>query len=103
MATAWVPAVVALIAALAMIWQARIAGRVTSQASLDDRATDTLDRAMAWQGLQIDQLKTRVAHLEREVEACEKGRAADRASFSVALAEIRERLSTDEDRWPPSN
>lgn len=96
------PVAVALIAALGMVWQTRINSKTTSRSNMDDRASETLDKALAYQARQIDLLTTRVAHLEREVEACERGRAADRASFSVALAEIRERL-TDDGPWPEIN
>lgn len=99
MSAAWVPVAAAIVAALAMVWQARINTKATSQTSMDDRAADTLNKALEYQSHQIDMLTARVAHLELEVEACEKGRAADRASFSVALAEIRGRL-TDDGPWP---
>lgn len=95
-AAAVAPILAALIAALAMLWQTRINSRATTQTSLDVRAQDTLELALASQERQITALTVRVdaqarkiGYLEQEVEACEVGRRDDRAAWASEVAELQ--------------
>lgn len=95
------PMFAAFVAAVAMIWQTRINAKSTGQTSLDVRAQKTLELALKSQGDQILALAAQVevqAHqiveLEREVEACEVGRRADRQAWAAEVDALRAEIRT---------